>query len=263
MAIASKKKDTGFSPWASTETLKSAGGADKPDPTMRAYEAWTKDPTPENSGELVKALEPTINSALNTYAASSKDSLKVKARLLALDAASAYKPDRGTHLKTYVFNHLQRLRRVDSQRNNVVKIPENVSLERNALRKAEDAFKAEYGREPTRDELADTTGISIRRMEKIEDKYPMARSSGSLLTEKGDTLFTNKKDPYQIWADYVYHDLDARDKKIFEWSTGYGGSTKLSKGEIARRLGVSNATISKRVNKIISELERGYSLENS
>jgi DNA-directed RNA polymerase specialized sigma subunit len=121
-------------------------------------------------------------------------------------------------------------------------------------------LESELGREPTIDELADRTGISPARIEKI-NKYRNVQSESSMLTEKGDTLFERKKDPHKIWAEYVYHDLDPVDKKIYEWSTGYGGNETYKKGEIARRLNMSAPAVSQRINKIIAKLEEGYFLE--
>ena len=254
------------SPWAPVSSDKGKLSVDTPgpkvDPVMHAYDAWKTDSSKENASLLVRALEPTIASALNTYAPGMERELAVRAKLLSLDAAQTYNPKMGTHLKTHVFTTLKRLSRLGTQRSNTIKLPDNVQAEKKALERATAEFKAENGREPTREELADKTGISIRRMGKLEARYPSAYSEGSLLSEKGDSLFTGKKDPYKVWVDYVYYDLSPRDKKIFEWSTGYGGTKKISKGEIARRLGLSNSAISRRVNYIISELERGYSLGN-
>ena len=60
-----------------------------------------------------------------------------------------------------------------------------------------------------------------------------------------------------MWSDYVYYDLDPIDKKIFEWTTGYAGSKIIPKGEVAKKLRITPAAVSLRINKIVKKLEEG------
>ncbi len=60
--------------------------------------------------------------------------------------------------------------------------------------------------------------------------------------------------------DFVYNDLSPRDKKIFEWTTGYGGAPKMPKVEIAERLGVSPVVISQRASMIAKRIMEGAGL---
>ena len=74
--------------------------------------------------------------------------------------------------------------------------------------------------------------------------------------EKGDTLLQGEVDENEDpWRDYVYHDLDTKSRKIFEWTTGYGGTKILPKQEIARRLKITPAAVSSRIQTIIAFLE--------
>lgn len=231
----------------------------KDTPSDSIYRAWKTDPSPTNTESLLKELTPTIESALTSYAPDHKSTLRTKARLMALNAAKMYDPNHSAKLTSYVFNNLKSLNREKAKRTNIVHIPENVILERNRINKEKDAFVAEEGREPTLLELADKTGLSLKRIENAE-KHGNQLSASQLLSEKGDSLFSKASDPSQVWADYVYHDLDRADKKVFEWSTGYGGTKKIPKGEIAKRLKISPAAVSRRISKIISMLERGYNV---
>ena len=225
-----------------------------------AYTMWKQAPEDMNSKEsLLKSLAPTIDSALQSYAPELKSSLKIQANLMALDAAHKYKPNSGTKLTSFVHNHLKGLNRVKAQRTNVVHIPENILLDKNKITKMEEAFKAENDREPSAAELADMSGLSIKRIEYIRTKGNI-KSGSQLLTEKGDSLFSGYSDPQKLWADYVYHDLDGRDQKIFEWSTGYAGAPQLKKAEIAKRLKISAPAVSQRINRIIKLLEQGYNV---
>jgi len=228
----------------------------QPDKSMQAYTAWSAAPGPDTAGELLKHLRPTIDSALNSYAPDMKDQLRARAELMALSAARTYDAAKGTRLPSHVFNNLKGLNREKARRGTMVHIPENKVLELNRLRGAEASFESEQGREPTAAELADATGLSIKRIEKIRDSGG-ERSESGLLNEHGDSLFARQEDPQRIWADYVYHDLDDQDKKIFEWSTGYGGAARKGKGEMAKALRMSPAAVSRRIGKIVQMLQRG------
>jgi DNA-directed RNA polymerase specialized sigma subunit len=249
-----------FTPWLTPERRKQLEKSAPKDSLQDTFNVWKGSPDKVNTGLLLKELQPTISSAMNSYAPGSGDEFDIPAKMMALDAVKRYDPKQGAKLNTHVFNSMKSLNRLKADRSNIIHIPENVLLEKNKLNGVKAGLESELGREPTIDELADRTGISPARIEKI-NKYRNVQSESSMLTEKGDTLFERKKDPHKIWAEYVYHDLDPVDKKIYEWSTGYGGNETYKKGEIARRLNMSAPAVSQRINKIIAKLEEGYFLE--
>lgn len=209
--------------------------------------------------EFLHSVEPTISSALRTYAPGQEKTLKTRANIMVLDIAKRYKPDKKTHLNTFLMNGLKSLNREAHKRQQPVHIPENVALEQHKLIAASQELMAEKGRPGTVQEMADRTGLSVKRIEKVR-KYKSPVSSSTLLSEKGDSLFKREKDPQDVWAEYVYHDLDPTDKKIYEWSTGYGGSKIMSKGEIAKYLKISAPAVSQRISRIIKKLEEGSNL---
>jgi DNA-directed RNA polymerase specialized sigma subunit len=156
-----------------------------------------------------------------------------------------------------VHTSLQRLNREKAEREQLIHIPENVSLERNTLQKATSSFAAEHGREPSQAELADRTGISLKRLAKIS-QYKSQAMESQFLSEKGDSLYPSTPgDDQRIWIDYVYHELDPVDQKILEWSTGYGNVQPIPKKEMALRLKISGPAVSARISKIVKKLEEG------
>lgn len=224
---------------------------------MQAFDTWQQSPTPQNAEPLLSRLKPTIDSALHTYGGGAQGRLATRAELIALEAARTYDPKKDAKLTTHVYNHLQSLQRERAKRDNLVHLPENVILEKNRIRKAEKDFISRYGREPSKAELADKTGLSVKRLTKLSAYQPTTHES-SMLSEKGDALYPQApQDPTRIWIDYVYYDLDPVDQKILEWCTGYGGTKKLSKKEIAERLKISAPAISSRINKIVRKIEEG------
>ena len=230
------------------------------DPLATAYDTWagSKDGVTER-GELLKALNPTIESAMTSYGGSNKEAVRIPAMMMAYEAVKRFNPKQDVKLNTYVFHHLQSLRRKAADRNNIVRIPEEALLDKSKLNRARDDLTDKIGREPTALELADETGLSPRRMERVMRTGNIAAES-QMLNEKGDSLFSKAGDKQKIWSDYVYRDLDPVDKKIFEWSTGYGGAAPIKKGDMAVKLRISGAAVSKRIDRIIKKLEQGYNL---
>jgi hypothetical protein len=54
---------------------------------------------------------------------------------------------------------------------------------------------------------------------------------------------------------YVYDDSDANDRKIIELTTGYGGNQPLPKNQVATRLGISPAQVTRRTERIAQKLQ--------
>jgi DNA-directed RNA polymerase specialized sigma subunit len=247
-----------FKPWAQKSVLDEMKPDKKKDTLATAYDSWKGMPSEYNTSALLKELEPTLTGALRSYVGGD-ERLKPKAAIIALNAAKSYDPKQGVKLNTFVFNHLKGLNRVNAERTNVVHIPESVLLDKNKLFKREQQLEEDLGRPPSTEELADHTGLSAKRIEKLRQGTVFAPES-QMLNEKGDTFFTNKADSQNVWVDYMYSDMDSVDKKIFEWSTGYKGSEKMMKKDIANRLGISAPAVSARINRIVSKLEKGYDI---
>lgn len=231
----------------------------KKDDKLGIFDQWKANPTDgKYISEFLKSVEPTISSALRSYAPGQETSLRTRANIMTLDIANRYKPDKKTHINTFLMNGLKSLQREAHKRQQPIHIPENVSLEQNRLINASKDVMAKKGRPGTVHELADMSGMSVKRIEKVR-KYKNPVSSSTLLSEKGDSLFNQQKDPQDVWAEYVYHDLNPIDKKVYEWSTGYGGSKLMSKSDIAKHLKISAPAVSQRVSRIIKKLEEGSS----
>lgn len=218
---------------------------------MKSTAGWQKymqgDATAASSA--LKELEPTIDSAIHSFAGGDM-SYKTKARILTLDAIKSYDHSKGANIKTHVFNHLQRLKRLSAQRGNLTKISEEAATQRLAVDRARRAFEIDNGYEPTVEELATLTGISRSRIDALANYRPVTPDSLAVSPE-GDSMAVSDTDhALNLYDGFIYDSLDRTDKKIYEWSTGYGGSKKLSRKDMASKLRLSEAAISKRISKI-------------
>lgn len=231
-----------------------------------AYDAWKKTPDPTTNTQLLKTVQPVIDTALSSYAPTAGPALKSRAKLLALQAMQTFDPERGS-AKTHLLTHLQRLRRLGAQEQNIVRIPEQVGLDFQKLTAAENELKDALSRDPTDDEVADFTGLSTRRIRKIRAfNQPISegmtadrrKTDGDDLGDVASNLPQNNKS-YEAWLSFVYDDLTPTDKLIMDMSLGRNGRRRASTQDIARRLNITPGAVSQRAAKIQNMIDRRFS----
>jgi DNA-directed RNA polymerase specialized sigma subunit len=244
----------------------------KPEPPKRkpsldeVYSKWKMAPTPGNFSELLDSARPVMNSALTTYAGGNKSYLG-HAKLLAAKAFRTYDPTRGVKLHTHLITQMQPLMRTAREHNMPVYVPERVSIEGAHLRRAERELNEKLGREPADTELADHTGLSLKRILHIRkfNRGDVPESGLTMRAEDGEEEVFHPametKDHNKVFLEYVHHDLDPINQKILEWKTGLNGVRVLSNNEIARRLKLSPAAISQRSAKIAQMVAEAQSTE--
>lgn len=198
---------------------------------------------------FLQEMDKTMDQAIHQYAAGDT-AYKTQARILALQAAESYDPKAGANIKTHVYNNLKRLQRLSAQRGNLTHVPEVASSQRAAVARARRDYEIDHGEEPTVEELATMTGISRKRINDLANYQPIAPDSLTVSPE-GDSLVPSREQhALDLYDTYIYDTLDRTDKKIYEWSTGYGGAPKLSQAEMAKKLGISPVAVSKRAKNI-------------
>lgn len=229
------------------------------DPIEEAWTAFHDKDTPDTRKALLVAVSPQIGTALHTFAPGMEKNLLLQANTMALDAAKTFDPSRGLKFKSYVYQQLQPLQRMAGKRSNVLKVPERHLIEGKRLDEEAQRFEDEKGYAPSAEDLADFTGMSIKHIEAIR-KHKVGVSESKSYSEEGDPLASQQEDTQKAWCEYIYKSLPSFDQKIYEWRTGYGGAPILGVVDIAKKLNTSPATVSNRLNKIISMIEEGMNL---
>lgn len=244
-------------PKASEEDRAAAAKPPEPDPqqwqkwdTKTLVGAWQKEQRPEYTSEVLKRMQPTINSAMTSYAPGMDRQLAVKAAKLTLDALHKYKPDFGTEPSTFVFHNLKRLSRYGTRSGNIMPLPEGFVHEQKMLQAVMAKFEDDKGREPSLAELADLTGLSLRKIDKLLERNLVINESATLTEDSGKDTFSQSGLKDDDYFEYVYASVGPTDQKIMEWSSGMHGAKVLSNNEIARKLKISAAAVSQRRNKI-------------
>lgn len=217
-------------------------------PTWKRIQSGDKDATSKYLAEL----DTTITKAVNAYAGGDAQ-YKTQARIMAIDAAKSYDPNKGASIETYVYGQLRPLQRLAAQRGNLTRVSENVAQERNVVLRAIRELTADLGEDPTTEQIASRTGMSRKRIDALMNYRPVIPDSVAVSPE-GDSLVADKENKaLDLYDNIIYNELDNTDKKIYEWSTGYGKGEKLSGIEIAKRLKITPAAVSKRYKNIVQK----------
>ena len=225
------------------------------------YDLWKRNPTPSNAGALLKTVQPEIERGISAHVGQSNPILKSRARRMALTAIKSYDPSRA-RLGTHIVNQLQGLKRVSRQQTQILPIPERVSIDRNNVERTKAELGDELGREPNLDELADKTGLSVRRLSYIQKfRYPIAEGTidHRMSQEEGAGFMpaVQQKDS-DSWTQFVYSDLDNTNKKIMEWTLGMHDQPVLSNLAIAKKLQITPGAVSQRkaiIQKVLDQQE--------
>ena len=238
---------------------------DVPDNFDEIHANWMKNRTPEANTAVLAAIQPVIDTAIQSYVGqNANQTARTQAKLMALRALETYDPSKGS-VRTHLLSQLQSLRRFAAQQQNIIDVPEQVSLDYQALQEATNELKDKLGREPTDDELADHTGLSKRRIKKIRSfNQPVSEGMTHNETEEDGSdgsVASNVpgKDPgLDAWLDFVYDDLSTTDKLIMDMTLGRNGRKKSSVQEIAKELGISPSAVSQRAAKIQEMLDKRH-----
>lgn len=225
-----------------------------------AYNKWLTEPTPVNMAGVVKSLEPMVNSEVQRYSGP-KPLLRGKAKALTINAIKTYKPESGAQLHSWVVTQLQPLSRYGQQLRPVH--ASEVAIRQAAqVNRVREEMQADNGEDPTPEELADQTGISVARIKKLRQQVKPAISESAFDVSNDPNSpglpGTVMSDRIGMAADMVYHSLSPRDKQIHDFKTGKHGVPELSNQEIAKRLGVSPAMISQRTAQISAQIQDLY-----
>lgn len=229
------------------------------------HQTWLKNQTPETNVEILKAVQPTIDTALASYVGKTPSpTMRSRARLMALNALQTFDPNRG-NVRTHLLSQMQGLRRLAAKEQNIISIPEQVGLDFQRLDQAENELRDQLNRDPSDDEIADFTGLSTKRIRKIRNFHqPIAEGMTAVSTNAENTpteiasSLPGDHSTTDAWLNFVYDDLGPVDKLIMDMTLGRNGKRQTPTQEIARRLNITPGAVSQRAAKIQAMLDKRY-----
>lgn len=222
------------------------------------FDEWFKNQNPKTNTKMLRAVQPVVDTALSSYVGQNPTpTLRSRAKLMALKALQTFDPKVG-NVRTHLLSQLQSLRRLAAQEQNIISIPEQVGLDYQKLNEAENELRDRLSRDPADDEIADATGLSVRRIKKIR-AFHQPIAEGATVLETGDdyadaggiaSVIPGQNTAQEAWLDFVYGDLSPTDKLIMDMTLGRNGRKKTSTQEIAKKLNISPGAVSQRSAKI-------------
>ncbi len=220
------------------------------EPVNDAYGRWTEEQSGSNMASILTALKPTINSEIQRYPGP-KPLLRSRAKSLAIGAVKSYDPTSKAQLRSWVVTSLQPLSRYGYEVSNPLHASEVARRQAAEVEEHRKRLVDDLGDEPTDAQLSDSVGISTKRIGDLRKRVRAVAAEGSFVNEGGETVEPAVNvvgtDPALTTAtEMVYESLDARDRSIFEFKTGYKGKQELDNQSIAKRLGVTPAFVSQR-----------------
>jgi DNA-directed RNA polymerase specialized sigma subunit len=220
---------------------------------IELWKKWKANPSYENQRELLKAIDPIINSEVQKQLGTIPPPiLKLKAKKLVLKALPKYNPVKA-RLNTFIVHQMAPLRRENMKAQNIIRLPENTQLKVRSYLDARQNLSERNDREPTTNELADHLAWRVKDVQRMERQFHSEAAKSTLIYE-GASQFQGSD--FDLKVDLVFRSLTSRDQLIFEYSLGYGGKPKLSNNAIAARLKVSAAFVSQRKKFIMQQLKK-------
>lgn len=219
------------------------------------WKKWKSDKTDKNLSVLFKRLDPLIQSNVNRYSAAPipRSALEAEAKKWTLKAFEGFNPTMGVKLSTHVTNYLRKLYRYTVQHQNIGRIPEHRALQINSFKVANTQLHDKLGRPATTTELADHLSWPIKHVREMESSLRQDIAASTGMGEEG----TEKHSPEMEVIQMGYYSLNPEEQIIFDYTLGSHGKPKLSPGEMATKLKMSNSKISKLRNSVASKLH-GY-----
>lgn len=231
--------------------------------SLSPYEKWQLFKDSDSLYEVTKSLRPTIDSVVASLGGTGNPQVAAKARVIAAKAIQTYDPSAGATLPTWVSQQLRQLTRDIRKSNSMVHVPDGVQLDGYTLYRAEREFEDEHGREPTVEELADISHLSVKRIKDVRQKMRPVVTDAGTESEDGSSLLSVENSDYtQDALDYVYAESDRNDRKILEYTVGYGGASPLDTNQIMQKLKLTPVQLSRRKARLsmrINEVVEGLS----
>lgn len=221
-------------------------------------EEWQKTKDSAIFGQLMTRYNPVVHKFSNQFgtAGVNKNAIKSKARAQVIRAISSYNPNAGTQPITHVYNNLKKLNRVATNSLTSGHIPESRALKMSTYKSTVDNLEDRLGREANNIEIADELKWSVKEVGRMNNELTgETTASNAEFDFFGNSTSGKSRDAELI--DYMYMELDGKDKVVFEHTFGYGGKKKLNNKDIAGKLKTNEMAVG-RIKKRLSQKIRDY-----
>lgn len=199
--------------------------------------------------EIIKELNPIIERGIQIFGGGNQ-ALIGQAKILVKNAIDSYDPSKGD-LKTHVLLHLQRLRRLNPQTDNIISVSEGMKMLAIQLAEAEKELTDKLGRPPSDQELADYMKISLAKLKKIRAAQGgVAESNVEGMAVESPESDEDQEQARELWIQAIYVDLDPTEQYILDSVYGRNGRQKKTLQQLSEELKLPVSTIHAKLKKI-------------
>lgn len=210
------------------------------------YDTWKATGDKKALGQLITQLSPLIYSEVQRASGSLPNTaLSAEAKNWAIKAIQNYDPTRGASISTHVVSYLPKIRRLNYQYQNVVRLPENLQLRYFDYSSAVSNLTEKHNREPTEAELASELGWSKAAVMKYKNSLFADLVESSSLKPVETTQFNQNK----ILYEHILTQLSSDERVILDHSK------ELSSPELAKKLGVNINRLNYLKSKLVKKIQ--------
>lgn len=180
---------------------------------LEAWMKWKQSGSKKDMAALIQQISPIIYNEVHRASGSlPKSALSGEAKLWAIKAIKTFDPERGVALNTHVSNYLPKVRRLNYQYQNNIRLPENQQLKYHEYNRQLSQLSDLLNREPTDEELAKALGWSKPHVIKFRNSLfaDMMESSSDKPSE-----FTQFNERSILMA-HILDQLTPEEKIIFD-----------------------------------------------
>jgi DNA-directed RNA polymerase specialized sigma subunit len=198
---------------------------------------WQKSKDPMLLTDIVTRYQPIVNSIVNKYKTTgvSTPTLKAKANAQLLRAINTYDPKFQASPTTHVWNSLQKVQRLASESLQSGHIPEYRNMKMAIFKSVRDNLTDRLGYEPSISQMADEMSWSQAEVQRMNEEL-----AGEVTASNAEFDFYGNARQFEnrdmALVNYMYNDLEGKDKVIFEHTFGFGGKSVLSNKDLAKKL---------------------------
>ena len=226
----------------------------------QAVADYHENPSPKTLHTAVKAFQPVIDNFV--YATLHTDSPVVRRRAYAMAAGAVkqFDPQQGVPFKKFLQVQLQPIQRMGRNIHEVISVPERHRRYAALLQQSRMDLLDRLDREPSKEELADHSGLTVRQIDRFNrlnrGSFSVSQFESMSPDPENAELPATEEDPLKEWKEYVYHDLDPVDRQIFDARK----SGALSNNQLAANLNLTAGAVSQRAAKIERMIAKGGGL---
>lgn len=230
---------------------------------LELWKQWKdSDHNPKHLDPLLSSLKPFLES----YAKKFKNRVEVPTaaidfehKKLTVQALKTFDPGKGVKLQSWIGTNLQKAGRFISQRQNIARIPENLSRHIGTYHAVKADLTDRLGHEPDDLTLAEEVRKVDPRVGLKEIKRLNKEIRKGLIESSADGLdaasHVTHEDRHREVINLIWHQLDKEERLVHQYTFGLNGHPELKTGQIAKKLGWDASKVSKLKTRIVNKMK--------